>query len=625
MFVDRRIEMPALPIATNQIVITASRAPENEAQTPASVTVIDTQRIERLGEPLIPALLRLTPSVAITVQGPAGLFTEVRIRGAENNHTLLFIDGIRANDPATGDFARFELLNADLASRVEVVRGPQSALWGSDAIGGVIAVNGTAESTGTAASAEGGSFGFLRGSASASLGSGQSSLAGAVGWQRATGIDSFGASGGDKDGYRNLSGRVRGALSLGSSVQLGAAAFALTGRSQFDGYDPITFERTDTLDNSRNRLTAGRVWASFGSAGSSWSGRIGASLLGSSNRNFLADSPVNRTRGSRRTVDAQVEKGFSTGPIAHRLIVAAESERETFHARDTIYGGATNQDRNRSHQALTAEWHATADRFTGDVAVRRDFFNRFKDATSLRASLLADVGSGFAIAGSYAEGIAQPTFFDLYGFFPNNFAGNPSLRPESSRGFEVALRFRRGPLDASLTGYRQRLHDEIIDVFDPVTFLSSTANTNGVSRRSGMEAVVGWRIGDALRISANYSYLKATQPESLADRQLEELRRPKHSGAVALDGSTGPWSYGGSIAYVGSHLDRQEVAPFGIVSLRSYWLAGARLAYAVRPGVEVFARASNLFDTRYEDSVGYRTEGRGFFAGIRLADRRSSP
>ena len=140
--------MPALPIDTDQIVITASRAPEQEAQTPASVTIIDRERIEHLGEPLAPALLRLTPSVAVTTLGGSGLLTEVRIRGSEANHTLLFIDGIRANDPASGNTPRFELLNADLISRIEVVRGPQSALWGSEAIGGVIAVNGVDDAPG---------------------------------------------------------------------------------------------------------------------------------------------------------------------------------------------------------------------------------------------------------------------------------------------------------------------------------------------------------------------------------------------------------------------------------------------------------------------------------------------
>ncbi len=90
------------------------------------------------------------------------------------------------------------------------------------------------------------------------------------------------------------------------------------------------------------------------------------------------------------------------------------------------------------------EWRASDRAFTGDVAVRRDMFNRFKDATSVRASFLANVGGGFALTGAYAQGISQPTFFDLYGFFPGNFVGNPSLKPESSRGFEQVLRYRSG-------------------------------------------------------------------------------------------------------------------------------------------------------------------------------------
>src|SRR3982750_3602809 len=153
--------MPALPINTDQIVITASRAPETEAQTPVSVTIIDQQTIERLDEPIVTALIRLTPSAAVATSGPLGSLTEVRIRGAEANHTLLFVDGIKINDPASGDTARFEILNADLASRIEVVRGPQSALWGSEAIGGVIAVNGTDDRAGLSAKAEAGSFGLV--------------------------------------------------------------------------------------------------------------------------------------------------------------------------------------------------------------------------------------------------------------------------------------------------------------------------------------------------------------------------------------------------------------------------------------------------------------------------------
>ena len=616
--------MFALPVDADHIVITASRSVEEQAETPASATVLGNLRIERLGEPLVPALLRLAPSVAVATQGPSGLLTEVRIRGAENNHTLLFIDGIRANDPATGDFARFELLNADLASRIEVVRGPQSALWGSQAIGGVIAINGVDDAPGYHAAAEAGSFGLVRTNASFALRSDRASVAGAVGWQGATGIDSF-TGDGDKDGYRNLSARIRGTVMLAPSVKAGAAAIALTGRSEFDGYDLITFERADTRDSSRNRLAAGRIWVAYGSQGSPWSGRIGATVLGSSNRNLLAGGPLNLTRGTRRTIDAQIERGFATGEVEHRLIVAAEAERETFQASDTIYGGFTNQDRDRAHKAVTAEWRASTKRLTGDIAVRRDAFNRFKGATSLRASLLADIGKGFAIAGSYAEGIAQPTFFDLYGFFPGNFVGNPSLKPESSRGFEASLRWRTESIGASVTAYRQVLHDEIVDIFDPVSFISSAENREGKSRRWGIETEFTWQPTTALRLSAHYAFLRASQPEGASDARLEELRRPKHSGSVSADGTYGRWTYGASLAYVGKRLDREEVFPFGVVRLKPYWLGSARVAYAVTPAMQLSVRGSNLLDARYEDSAGYRTEGRGVFFGVRLADPRSSP
>jgi len=613
--------MPVTPIDTDQIVITASRVPEKEKDTPASVKIIDKKRIERLGEPLVPALLRLVPSASVSTSGPAGSLTDVRIRGAEANHTLLFIDGIRANDPSSGDQPRFDLLNADIASRIEVIRGPQSALWGSEAIGGVVAVNGTPETApGYVAALEGGSFGFGRASGSFASVSDRVSFAAALGFQRATGVDSFNGHG-DKDGYRNLSGRVRWTWQISRLVQFGVAALSLNAKSEFDGFNlNPPFEHTDTLDNSRNHMEAARIWAQFGTETQSWSGHVAASFLGSSNRNFLANDFLNRTSGTRRIVDAQLEHRFATGAVTHMLVIAADAERESFHARDTIYGGFTDQDRTRDHDSVTLEWRAETGPFTGDAAVRRDIFSRFKDATTFRGSLMAKLRTGFSVAGSYSEGISQPTFFDLYGFFPGSFVGNPSLKPESSRGFEVSLRYSRGPFQASLTGYRQRLHDEITDTFDPVTFLSSTINGSGASHRSGIEAEAGWQVGDKLRLAANYAYLHATEPEGTS--QVEELRRPKHSGSVALDGTQGKLTYGASVSYVGDHLDRRDSAPFDVVKLNSYWVAGARVVYALRPGVELFVRAANAFNAHYEDVFGYRTGGSSLYAGVRLSSPR---
>lgn len=607
---------------SSDIVITASRIPQDESKTAASTTVIDKEKIERLGEPLAFSLLRLVPSAAVQSGGPLGSFIEVRIRGAEANHTLLFIDGIRANDPAANDTPRFELLNADIVSRLEVVRGPQSALWGSDAIGGVIAVNGVpSEAPARAASAEGGSFGFGRASASAALVSDDVKVAGAVGWQRAAGIDSFSGEG-EKDGYGNLAGRLRGSWSFAPDFELGLSGLALKGRSEFDGFDPFTFRRSDTLDSSRNRLSAGRIWLSGGDRDNGLSGIIETSLLRSSNRNFIDDEEINRTKGERWNIGAQLQYRFATGAVQHSAIVALDRDRESFSARDDIYGGTSNQDRRRAHHAVTAEWRAEVGRLVADFAARHDMFSSFKDATSLRASGLVALGVGFSVAASYSEGIAQPTFFDLYGFFPGSFIGNPSLRPESSRGWEASLRYRRGAFQAAITGYRQRLRDEIVDLFDFSTFQSTTVNRSTASSRSGAEAEIGWRLSDILRISAVYAYVDATEPGAVLSGQLREVRRPRHSGSVALDGRRGRLTYGASIFYVGERSDTNfDVFPSERVRLKPYWLAGARLSYAVRPGLELFARASNLLGEQYQDVFGYRTEGRGIFAGLRLGSR----
>jgi vitamin B12 transporter len=605
-----------------EITVTASRTPQEQSESAASVTIVDPERIARLGEPLVPALLRLTPSAAIATSGPAGSLTELRIRGAEANHTLLFIDGIRANDPAAGNAPRFELLNADLASRLEVVRGPQSALWGSEAIGGVVEVTGLETPQAASFTGELGSFGSRRAAVAGGTSTGKATLNFGLGLQRARGIDSFSREG-ERDGYRNLSARLRGTFAASPSVELGASAFTLNGRSEFDGFDPLTFARADTLDSTRNRLSAGRLWSRFGEQDGPWRGLLSASWLGSSNRNLLDGDEINRTRGRRTSLSGQLERRFRFAGIDQQLVLAGEHEREAFRARDLIYGGFSNQDRDRNHQALTAEWRASTGPVTADLALRHDRFNRFKDATSLRASLLAQVGAGFSVAGSYGEGIAQPSFFDLYGFFPGSFVGNPSLQPESSRGVEASLRYRGKHLHAALTGYRQRLSNEIVDLFDSATFLSTAANRDERSRRSGLEAELGWALPGALRVTGHYAFLDASEPGGLAAGRVREVRRPKHSGAIAADGEAARWRYGLSLAFTGARRDMNfDVFPAAAVRLDSYWLAGARLGYQVRDGVELFARAANAFDARYQDVFGYRTEGRSLHAGLRLAARR---
>ena len=596
------------------IVVTASRTEQPQSQTPASTTVIGANTIEKLGEPLVLDLLRLTPSASVSVTGTAGSQTQLRIRGAEANHTLLFVDGIRANDPAAANEPRFELLNADLASRIEIVRGPQSALWGSEAIGGVVAVDGDPKPSPSAVG-EIGSHGFYRAGGNAGLQQGQLTVALGAAAQGSDGIDAFDTpGGGDRDGYWNIALRGRAALALGDGNEVGANGFLVRANNQFDGFNSSTFSHDDTLDNTKNRLAAGRIW--FAHKGEDWDARVAASLLGSSNRNFLDDTFLNKTSARRWILSGQLSRQLVTGSVHHRVTGAVEGEWERFRAGDDAFGGATNQRQSRNHAALTGEWQAEVGKWlVADLALRHDSFNRFQDATTARASALFRVGPRFGLAASWGEGIAQPSFTDLFGFFPSGYVGNPNVKPERSKGYEFSARYARGPLSASLTYFRQRLKDEIVE---NATF-TSVLNADGTSKRQGVEAEAHWSAGEWLNLSLGYAWLDATQQVDATLPGLRELRRPRHSGFAAADGTHGRLNYGVSLAYTGSHLDRRDSFPFDLVDLDSYWLASARLAYRIDKRFELFGRVHNAFNADYQDVVDYRTEGRSIYAGVRVA------
>ena len=191
------------------------------------------------------------------------------------------------------------------------------------------------------------------------------------------------------------------------------------------------------------------------------------------------------------------------------------------------------------------EWLVT------DLAVRHDQFNRFDDATTARASALARIGPRFAVTASWGEGIAQPSFTDLFGFFPSGYVGNPKVKPERSKGYEFSARYAHGPLSASLTYFRQRLEDEIVE---NATF-TSVLNADGTSKRQGVEAEAHWSAGEWLNLSLGYAWLDATQQVNASLPEQKEFRRPRHSGFASADGTHGRLSYGVSVAYTGSHLD----------------------------------------------------------------------
>lgn len=609
---------PAEPPPDESIVITASREPIAESQSTSPLSAVRSGEFEGVGiyAPLVADTLRQMTGVSVSVSGPRGSQTQVRIRGAEANHTLLFVDGIRFNDPAAGNEARFELLATDAVDRVDVVRGPQSALWGSEAIGGVVAVYTNGEERGPRFDAllDYGRLDTARGWAKAAATVGKLTLGGTGGWQGSDGIDSFGV-GGERDGYENRSASFKAVLRPAEKVQLGAVGHWIQGVSEYDGFDPVTFRRADTFDETRNRIGAGRVWGEveFGA----WTAKLDSSLLASANRNRLDDRPLNSTFGRRLTASGQVSRTLKR----HRLTAAVEHQSEDFRARDQAFFGGTDQDRSRDLVAVAGEWHAEWSKaVTTDIALRHDSFSAFADATSLHAGAVVRPAERWSLIAGYSEGIAQPTFYDLFGFFPGSFFGNPALRPERARSWNAGVRWEPGRRrSVGLNLFSASLDDEIIDVFDPATFRSTTANASGTSRRKGIEADAEWRWGEKVFVGASYTWLDSEERQVAGGLALREVRRPRHSFSLRGQGEFGALRWGASLAYVGKRGDTDfDAVPARRVTLDDYVLASLYLGWRLSQLVDVYVRAENALDSSYRDVVGYNTPGRTVHAGLRF-------
>lgn len=603
------------------ILVTAALEPVPTRDVAASATVIDETRIDALGQPFALDLIRLVPGVSVATNGARGSLSQIRIRGAEANHTLLFIDGIAFNDPAAGNEARFETLSAAGLQSIEIVRGPQSALWGSEAIGGVIAVSTPEPGIGTrlAAIGEYGSRNFAQASAALASGSENAGISATAGWARSDGNDIFGGGTGDLDGFENITLSVKGVVRPGGDGELGVVGRYVRADSEFDGSDPVTFLRADSKDSGRIETWALRAWGRLGLGDDApWSVSMDAQYVDSSNGNFDADIFSNATHAQRVRVSGQLVHRFAMGPTRHSLIVQGEREDEEFATQG--YAASffvSDQHATRGRNSIVSEWRGEwGDLVSTDIAVRHDAFNRFADATSLRGGVLIHVNEAIGIFANYGEGIAQPTFFDLYGFDPDNFIGNPNLQPEKSRGYEAGIRWTASSANLQLAAFRNHLRDEIATDFSAYP-LTTSVNLPGKSLREGIEISGEVQPLKGLRLSANYTYLNSRTRSTAGSGTLPALRRPKHSANLAFDYSRGPLTMGGAISYVGKRRDT-DFDIFSDVTLDSYVLTSARVAYAITPALEAFARIENAFDEKYQDVVGYATPGRTVYAGLRV-------
>ncbi len=620
MIIAFLLSSSAVTIGTD-LVISAAREPIEISASTASIEVISAEQIEAVNLPQIVDVLRLSPGVSISRSGQTGSQTQVRIRGAEANHTLVFVDGIAANDAASSGEFRWETLGSDGIGRVEIIRGPQSVLWGSESIGGVVSVETRAPSAGTSifGSAEAGSFDTYRAAGGLNIGSDIGGLVLQSSYYDTNGTDSFAGGPVERDGYENLALSAKAVLHPANTGEFGIVARYTSTLSEFDGFDPLTFQRADTDDSTRIRSLALRGYAKLSTFDDAWRHELSGSYLTTDNINRRSGAFLNRTDAEIFKTGYQTGLDFDTGALHHRLTGAAEFQTQIFVADDDAYFGGTNQRKTRDRTSFILDYGVTAGHLSLTASFRQDENNRFADATTWRVGGRYALPHGFAVHGSAGKGVTDPTFTELFGFFPGSFLGNPALTPEKSFGWEAGIGYAGGGFNADITWFEADLENEILSTFDINTFLSRVANATGKSKRRGVEVSANVSPLSWLDLAASYTWLDADDGQVAGALLVREVRRARHNGSLSATVNFGPGDISLLANYVGKRRDIDfDSFPSRDVTLGDYVLASISGRYGINENLDLTARVENLFDERYQDVFGYQTQGISAFAGVRV-------
>jgi len=608
-----------------ETVVTANRFITPLSQVGSAVSVLDEEELEARQIRVVADALRAIPGVAVNRSGGLGALTDVRIRGAENNHTLVLIDGVEVNDPAISAFDFSNLLNIEI-ERIEILRGPQSALWGSDAIGGVINII-TRRGDGptrVSASLEGGSF--QTGQASVSVNGAAERTHYSFG---ATLLDSEGFSmsplGSEKDGYRNLTLSGKAGFSALEDLDFSVVARYIDSEVETDPQDfefpptPTNGLVVDGDDESESQQFYGRAEGILSLAEGAWTHTAGVALTDTDSDFFTDGSFTNGFEGKKLKLDYQTDYYLTTDTAEHIFTLALEHEDEDFSQRGATPDAPRNQDQSITTRSVVGQYALDLTQgLSLTAALRFDDNDNFDDASTYRLTgSYALPDSATRLHTSYGTGVKNPTFTELFGFFPGSFIGNPDLQPEQARswdiGVEQAFLDRQWLID--ITYFQGRFEDEIVTTFDNETFLSSVENAEGTSRRKGVELSLRGQINEQLGVTASYSFVDSEDPDGE-----QELRRPRHTASLNLD-----YRFLNNRARLNLGVDysgEQDDFFFGTfpaerVVLDDYTLVNLRGSYQINDDVSVYGRIENLLDEDYQDVFGYATQGIGAFAGLK--------
>ncbi len=611
------------PKKLQDLVITAHLVPVEKRKIGSSVTVITAKDIEQQQVTYVSDILRTVPGVAVNQSGGGfGTFTQVRIRGAEGNHTLVRLNGIELNDPSGGSEYNFGNMLASNIERIEIIRGSQSALYGSDAIGGVINIITKKGTPGLQVDgfAEGGSFetyktgGGLRG-----------------GWKdridfsvNASQFESKGISvarsGRERDGNRNLT--LDGSLNVRplQNLEFGVYGRLVRSNTETDAYRG----GIGSLDGDREtstRQTYGRTFAKLtlfqDSNWIKWQHLFSASYAEAKKDNF-SDKKLTSQFDGRKTQYAYRTSLLVDTPdlflTSQTLTFLVEYEKDHVNALSSFI----KANRTLDTTSFVGEYQfGLFDRLFISGSIRHDdnedLFGDYTTYHATLAYLLKETNTRFHA--SYGTGVKNPTNFELFGF-SENFQGNPNLKPEESLSWDLGVeqKFFNDWVSLDVTYYNNRIENPIVG------FGKTAVNVkDGRTRAEGVEVTLQATIVDHLHFNGSYTW-SATEN----NKGIRLVRRPEHIASANLNydfkllGNRGNFNIG--VKYNGKQTDFAFDRFFNrsIVELEDYVLLNLAASYEIYNHVELFARVENLLDEDYQEVYTYSSKGIAGYGGIRI-------
>lgn len=590
-------------VNTEDVIAIGQRIGQSERDdlTSPSTVLLETEIAAR-GQQYLSDLLRSLPGIAVNTSGPGGGLTQIRMRGSEANHVLVLIDGVEVANPSSGEFD-FSGLRAEDVVRIETLRGEQSALYGSDAIGGVINIITRAGSTqeGWRASVEAGSRETIEGQISAVIPVGTASFSINGNAFNTDGYDISGL-GGEDDGSQSRS------LNLGlNNVKLsGLTLSAKFGTSkldtEFDSDSDFDGRLNDTSGETTVKSETARIDARFDLAG--FSHLITSHMVDTDTDTRGGFST--RSKGARHGINWAAEKEFGNSSFT----ALAEAEHESY----SIVPNFTEADAEPDNwvYALAGDYRYNAGPISFTASARYDINDLFNDATTWR------VGGGYSfeefggrLRASVGTGVKNPSMIELFGFFPaSRFTGNRDLQPEESLGFSLGYEQKLGDLNLSIDYFHSELKDEITTVFNP-DFTSTVINLESDSTRQGVELEARWDISDQIAARGSATFLDSEQND------IEEIRRPEFiASATVTYQPIEALSLTASLDHNGSQLDT-DFGTFQNVTLDAFTLIGLNAAYDVDDHFTLTLRGDNLLDEDYQEVFGYASPGRAVYAGLK--------